>query len=57
MPQTVLTLVVLVFGGLWYADRHARSGAREEGLPLISKATYGALLLLALVIAVLWLLL
>jgi hypothetical protein len=57
MPQTVLTLVILVFGGLWYADRHARSGAREEGLPLISKATYGALLLLALVIAVLWLLL
>ena len=57
MAQTVLTLFALVFGGLWYADRHVRSGARDEGQPLISKATYGALLLLALVMAVLWLLL
>ena len=62
MVQTVLVLVILTIGGLWYTGRVMPAGhlpgtgkqaARRAG-ELLQPKVYGALLVLTLILVLLW---
>jgi hypothetical protein len=52
--QTVLVLIVLTLGSLWYSGRRTPRQPTRAGEALLTPRLYGAILLLTLILVLLW---